>query len=107
MSRYSEILNDILQQNIMIHCNDKVIRQGRLMLITYKDYYITFIIKTKNGMKKYELPYPFRIEEKKRELVLDYKIATLARSQNRVSTISSIERLGNSKLYNNFISIKY
>lgn len=107
MSKYSKILDGILQENISICCNDKIIRQGKLMLITYKDYYITFIIKNKNGLKKYELPFPFHMEPKKREIVLDYKIATLARSDNRISTISSVARRGNSKLYNNYVSIKY
>lgn len=107
MSKYSEILNGILQQTVSIYCNEKAVRQGKLILITYKDYYITFMLKTKNGLKKYELPYPFKIDVNKNELVLDYKIATLAKSPNRVSTISSVDRVGNSKLYNNFISIKY
>ncbi len=68
---------NILQKKISIICNNKIIRQGRLLLLSQKDFYITFTISIKGQTKKYEVPYPFFIEVEPDKITLDYRIDTI------------------------------
>jgi hypothetical protein len=76
--KFTKVMGNILQKDIAIKCNNKILRQGTLMLLQPKDFYITFTIKIKGLTKKYELPYPFAIDIEDNRLLFDYRIETLS-----------------------------
>lgn len=76
------ILNTLLQRNLSFQINKKIIKQGKLVLFSVKDYYITFFIKVGSLQKKYEVPYPFNVIHSKlnnnHKVVFDYNVDVLA-----------------------------
>jgi hypothetical protein len=70
------------QKNITITLENKIIRAGRLLLFSIKDFYLHFTLISNNTQKNFELPYPFDtyMENLTSDiLVLDYKINTFTR----------------------------
>ena len=39
------ILNTLLQRNLNFQINNKIVKRGKLVLFSVKDYYITFFVK--------------------------------------------------------------
>ena len=97
----------ILQKKISIICNNKIIRQGRLLLISQKDFYITFTISIKGQTKKYEVPYPFSVEVNPDKIILDYRIDTIcsenAKHREDVELVS--KKFSPNKFFDNTIEI--
>ena len=88
-------------------CNNKIIRQGRLLLVSQKDFYITFTILIKGQTKKYDVPYPFNIEKTSGQILFDYRIETLC-SKNPKNTefvLNLAAAYSPNKFFNNVIEI--
>ena len=106
--KLTDALSNILQKDIVIRCNNKIIRQGTLLLLQPKDFYITFTIKIKNILKKYELPYPFSIKVEDDQLLFDYRVSTLSINHDAIAPkITEIKGESNSnKLLDQVVSIE-
>ena len=78
-NEHQECIDSLLQREIQITHNSKVLRKGILILYTVKDYYITFILKTPKKINKvYEIPRPFNIiSDDDNNVILDYRLLTL------------------------------
>ena len=80
-AQIDEYLKNILQRDVKFILNEKkVLRKGKLMLYSIKDYYVTFIISTPKCPKKvYEVYYPYEIRDEKdnKQVVFDYTLDTL------------------------------
>lgn len=103
------IFESLLQKKVQVVVNGKVIKDGILLLYTIKDYYVTFILKSSEGIKKYyEFPMPFNIELKDNSFILDYKLETLA--YNNIDLLYQLKTLSqkkSSKIYNSVIIIHF
>jgi hypothetical protein len=106
--KFSKVMGNILQKDIAIKCNNKILRQGTLLLLHPKDFYITFTIKIKGITKKYELPYPFSIDVEDDKLLFDYKIETLCNEHGFIEeNIEEIKGdLNSNKLLNQVVVIE-
>ena len=70
------------QKEICIVIDNKVLRQGKLLLFAIKDFYLHFTIVSNNVTKTYELPYPFDayvMGVSSKSIVLDYKTKTFTK----------------------------
>lgn len=79
------------QKNISIMLDNKVLRQGKLLLFCVKDFYLNFTLLLNNSTKVFELPYPFStyIESlTSSTLVLDYKYNTFTRELEEIDEVS-------------------
>jgi hypothetical protein len=77
------------QKNICIVLENKILRQGKLLLFSIKDLYIYFTLTNSNITKSFELPYPFDTYMENLSsnvLILDYKIKTFTKG---IPTINS------------------
>ena len=103
-------LKDYLQQNVQFVLNDKVIREGKLMLFNIKDFYVSFIIFTKKQQNKtYELPVPFQLKKVHKNLVLDYTLGHIHHDEMKKKLyMVQIYNKANkkSKLYDNVLVIR-
>jgi len=75
------------QKNIYIILENKVLRQGKLLLFCIKDFYLNFTLLTNDNTKVFELPYPFDtyIESlTSNTLILDYKYNTFIKDQQEI-----------------------
>jgi hypothetical protein len=77
---------ELLQHEIEIIFNRKVIKTGKLLLLSHKSSVICLTLQLENQtIKSYELPYPFDIqfinEPSNKHVVFDYNIANLTPRQ--------------------------
>lgn len=76
---------DLLQCNVKATCGNKVLKQGKLLLVSKKNATICLMITNqKNEPKNYELPYPFGItyDESNMSIILDYTIPVLCNGKS-------------------------
>jgi hypothetical protein len=70
-----EKVKPFLQKDIIIFTeNGKPIKDGKLLLFKFKEFYLNFSIKKGNTIKIVELPYPFLIQEEDKCLRFSYNI---------------------------------
>jgi len=71
-------LKSFFLNDVIFYINDKVIKKGKIINASIKDFFIIFKIEVqKGGIKTFEVPYPFNINYKNNEIVFDYKINSL------------------------------
>ena len=106
-----ECMKTVLQRDIKLIINNKVLREGKLILFNLKDYYIecTFIMKT-GQQKVYEIPVPFDITIKDDKILFDYSIdhATKNNLDNTVTIkMLALQSGKKSKFYDNVLTIEF
>jgi hypothetical protein len=72
----------LLQKHVSFEFNNKIFKQGKLLLFYQKNFYLMFIINTSKKEKdKIELPIPYEVEMHKNDglIYFDYRIKTLAK----------------------------
>ena len=75
-------LANVLQRDIHIICNNKTIKQGKLINYSINDYVITFTIRNnKKQLKSYDMYYPYDMQIDNDKILFDYTVDTLS-SQN-------------------------
>ena len=108
MESYTKILQDYLQSKVIIKCNNKVLKTGKLTLFNIKQYFIRFYIETdKKTTKVLELPYPFLInKDSEGWCTLNYKISSLCNNHTpTVNILKTVNKSTTSKIYDNIINI--
>jgi len=95
--------NYFLQRDVVFSMDNKIIKEGKLILFSQKDYYLIFHLKNSNGdNKKYELPYPFNIDREKNYLTFDYKIESISKNDSELYyRLLSLNKNQVSRFYNN------
>jgi hypothetical protein len=94
MMNLEDFFKTFLQRNVVFSIDNKIVKEGNLILYKQTDYYLNLYLKTNNQeQKKFEIPYPFSIEKYKNYYILNY-------------TLSSISK-GDSELYYRLMSLNY
>ena len=64
----------LLQKEIQFIHKDKILKEGRLMLFSIKDFYLTFQLLSSETQKMihFELPYPFKYTNNNNRMTLSY-----------------------------------
>lgn len=83
VTKIVDAFDQMLQSDVEILYEKKVIRKGTFILYTIKDFIITVIIKTPTSNKTYDIYYPFdaTFDEKQKQLTLDYTFDILTNRQ--------------------------
>jgi hypothetical protein len=105
---YTKILQSYLQSKVVIKCNNKVLKTGKLTLFNVKQYFIRFYIETdKKTNKVLELPYPFLMDKNAAGgCTLNYKLTSLCNNHSiTVNTLRGVNKSTSSKIYDNVVSI--
>jgi len=72
---------DFFLNNVNFVINEKIIKKGKLINLSVKDFFIIFQLEIpKGGIKTFEIPYPFGIENKKSFVDFDYRLCTLTQN---------------------------
>ena len=100
-------LKNFLQSTVRLQINDKVLREGRLILFNVKDFYIIFTFRTAaNILKKYEIPLPFYSSVKRGVGHLDYRFEKAAKKRSPLFyKIKCLNTTKKSKFYDSVIHI--
>lgn len=70
-----EALKSFLQKDLSISIDGKVVREGRLILVALKTFYINLKLSSRDDPSKlvlYELPFPFDSQIEANKLTLSY-----------------------------------
>jgi|SaaInlLV_10m_DNA_1039704.scaffolds.fasta_scaffold58787_2 hypothetical protein len=105
-NKVQQLLSNMLQREICLQCNNKIIKQGKLINFTTGDYVVTLLIRNaKKQLKSYDLYHPYDIEYRAPDdFTFDYTLDTLTTGQSALhDMIDSAMSLSdkNHKLYNN------
>lgn len=107
MNDLESTLNYLLQRDLNFIIDGKVVKRGKLILLSIQDYYITFYLKHNNEQKKYELPYPFKFNMHKHQLTFDYTLNTLAHNNDELLfKVRSLTKKKNCKIFDNQVIIE-
>jgi hypothetical protein len=98
------------QKEISIVLDNKVLRQGKLLLFSIKDFYLHFTLLLNNNTKVFELPYPFFTYMESvtsKTLVLDYSLKSFTRELSDISekANSLCKKEKHMKFFNNIIRV--
>jgi hypothetical protein len=110
ISEVEQIINNLLQRNVTFSINNKIVKTGKLILISIKEYYIIFTMLVGSAQKKYELPLPFHIEfgktfDGRQYLIFDYQIESIAQSNQDILIKMQTLNVKFNKLHNNQVTI--
>jgi N-glycosylase/DNA lyase len=104
-------LKHILQRDVRFVVNDKVLREGKVIIFYIKDFYISFTLYTKKKQSKtYDIPLPYDVSATNNCLILDYSLRKIHRNIPALKKL--IEKVSKSvgkksKLYDNIMTIEY
>lgn len=99
-----------LQNNINFILNDKKIKTGKLLLVSHKGPYVSFVLNINKAVKNYEIPYPFLIKKTSNDssIIFDYSIETLSNNNfNTLKLLDTFEVSKTSKFYNKILKIQF
>ncbi len=73
------LFKDLLLTDITFAINSKIIKRGRLLNLSIKDFFVYFQLEVaKGGIKLFEIPYPFNIiQDNDQKIIFDYRLNTL------------------------------
>jgi len=102
-------LKDIFQKNIKFVLNEKVLKEGRLILFSFKEFYLHFKLQTENNSyKNFEIPCPFSYTVKNNCLEFDYKNSTFTKNDKDIEfLVKLVKKNKTSKYYNNTLIINF
>ena len=102
--KYDEYLKSLLQKNISLSVDGKILRKGYLLLYSYKNFSIQFLFKTENSKKprKTEIPIPFEITTSPNNKHLLFRYNTDIITEDKVTICASTDN----KYLNNTITIR-
>jgi hypothetical protein len=105
---YSKTLQDLLQSKIVIRCENKILKSGKLTLFNIKQYFIRFHIENDKKVNKiFELPYPFNIQINENGVcTLNYKLTSLCNNhQATVINLKTLKQSNSHRIYDNVVTI--
>jgi hypothetical protein len=100
----------LLQKNLTLEFNDKVLKRGKLLLFFQKNFYITFLLNNdKKERDKIELPLPYNVEvHEEDELVyFDYRVKTLCKYSPDLENLLKVyaSKTNGNKFWNSILTI--
>lgn len=102
-------LADVLQRDIDIICNNKTIKQGKLINYHINDYVITFTLRNnKKQLKSYDMYYPYDVQVESNEILFDYTADTISSQNDRLlQLLHATKPTKTHKHFNSVVSISY
>ncbi len=98
-------LNNFLLKPVSFKLNNKVIKKGKLKIISIKQFFIRFNLDINNEIKVYEIPYPYRIHEDTKMLTFEYTLSSLCNSNTSqfFYRLKTGNKKSSNKMYDNFL----
>ena len=101
----------LLQKKISFEINNKVFKQGKLLLFYQKNFYLMFILSTsKKERDKIEIPIPYNVEIHQEDglLYFDYRIKSLAKLAPEIENYLKVypTKTNTSKFWDIILTIK-
>jgi hypothetical protein len=72
-----DIFLNNLHRNFKFTCNNKTLREGKLILFNYDNFYYSFTLDLSGTKKHFKMPMAFSVTSNLSSIRLDYRIKTL------------------------------
>lgn len=98
----------IFQKKLRFKINNKILKEGKLILFSFKEFYLHFKLHIANNNYKYiEIPYPFNYRMEQNTIYFDYTNQSLSRNNSEIELlIKLLKRHKHSKFYDNTLIIE-
>jgi hypothetical protein len=73
---YKIFLNN-LHRNFKFVCNNKVLKEGRMILFNFDDFYYSFTLDLSGNRKQFKMPMAYCVSHNLSSIRLDYTLKTL------------------------------
>ena len=106
---YSQYLTPLLQHKIRMTTKGKVIRQGQLILYSFRNFTLELYFKsspTSESVRKTEIPIPFDISKKDNIIELDYSLQILCPWMDPFEIKQCLPGSHESKFFNSKVNIE-
>jgi len=83
-------INKFLQSSLIFSLENKILKRGKLILFSIKDFYciFTIICQEKNNKKIiFEIPYPFHFTNLQDKVIFDYTLKTFINENSQIDNI--------------------
>ena len=78
----------MLQHDIQLNCNNKTIKQGKLINYSCDDYIVTLVLKNaKDQLKSYDLYYPYHVSMQDHNTLFDYRVSSFVAERGDLAQI--------------------
>jgi len=106
--RLEKDITSIFQKNLKFKVNNKILKEGRLILFSFKEFYLHFKLHVSGNIYKYiEIPYPYNYKIENTNIMFDYTNKTLSKNNNDIDVlIKLLKRHKHSKFYDNTLIIE-
>jgi len=104
-----EILKYLLQRQILFMINERVIKQGKLILFKQNNYCVDLHLHQhkKEGLLIYTIPIPFNIAKSSYSVLFDYRLAALVKNNDRLlQMVKNVAPARKTKFYDTLLTIR-
>lgn len=107
MHKVEQKLKPLVLRHVEFLVDDKVVKRGKIMVFNTKQFFIKFKMDTDQGIKDYEIPYPFSLKDAPDGYLFDYSLsAFVPPTEETYWKLRMINSQGSSKLYNNYLYVR-
>ena len=108
MNNNDDIFLDNLHRNFRFVCNGKVLKEGKLILFNFNDFYYSFTLDVSGNKKHFKLPMAFSITSNLSSIRLDYTIKTLCYNIDEFEfSCKMIKPKSKNTLYDNVVDVVF
>jgi hypothetical protein len=106
MGNENDIFLNNLHRSFKIVCNNKTLKEGKLILFNMSDFYYTFTLDLSGVKKHLKLPMAFSVTQSLSSIKLDYRIKTLCfEIDDFVFNCQMIKLKTKNNLYDNIVEM--
>lgn len=107
MHKLEQKLKPLMLRTVEFVLDEKIVKRGKIMVFNTKQFFVKFKMDTEQGIKEYELPYPFDLREQDGGYLFDYSLsAFIPPTEETYWKLKLINSSGASKLYNNYLFVR-
>jgi hypothetical protein len=108
MDDSNDIFLNNLHRNFKFICNNKTLKEGKLILFNMSDFYYSFTLDVSGSKKSLKLPMAFAITQTLSSIRLDYTIRTLCHNiEDIIFDCKMIKPKMRNNLYDNVVEMVF
>ena len=100
------LLKPCLLKTLSFNLKKKSYKKGKLLFYKLCGNYLTFTLITEKKKETFEIPFPYSVSENNGNVILDYRLETLAESDfELLIALRSVTKVKNCKFYDTTLTI--
>ena len=106
MNRIEDKLKELIFRNVSFTVDGKVIKQGKINIFNTKQNFIKFKIDMSDGVKEWEITYPYDIRKTDTGFIFDYCLSAFCpRTEESFWKMKMMGKATASKIHDNYLFV--